>query len=106
MDAVLPAGLEEGPVRISVEEHLRNNRIRPGVDLLLEVVHLEFERRVRADVNFFLAILLSDPTSSLLRGREFRLVVAHMNNGIGMALGVARDGQTEVVAMLSANKFH
>ena len=29
-----------------------------------------------------------------------------MNNGIGMALGVARDGQTKIIPMLPPDKFN
>mmetsp|Transcript_32392 Transcript_32392/g.100996 ORF Transcript_32392/g.100996 Transcript_32392/m.100996 type:complete len:535 (+) Transcript_32392:928-2532(+) len=107
VDAVGSALLHKVQVYLRVQEHLRDHKLRPRIDLLLEVHHLGLEVGVSADRDHLLAgLVLHDPCPAGLRGGQGLTAALHNLDVVGVALGVAGNRDAKVVTKVGPHVLH
>mmetsp|Transcript_986 Transcript_986/g.3357 ORF Transcript_986/g.3357 Transcript_986/m.3357 type:complete len:294 (+) Transcript_986:213-1094(+) len=100
-DAGGAGGGDEGLEGGDVEEHLRNDDVRARVDFFFQIGEFLGVVGVGADVGL---AVFADATSHLLRVGE--LAAFGVDDDVGVALRISRDGDVEVVAVRFANELH
>mmetsp|Transcript_23502 Transcript_23502/g.65092 ORF Transcript_23502/g.65092 Transcript_23502/m.65092 type:complete len:251 (-) Transcript_23502:255-1007(-) len=107
IDSILLACLHEVQEYLRVKEHLGDDELRSGVDLLLQVLHLLLEVGVAAHGHNLRAMLiLGDTTAALLGLGEGSHATLDGLDVVRVPLWVASDRDREVIPVLLAHVLH